>query len=59
KVGTRIDLLSHQMDKLFNGKDIFGIGNLKLISNSEGNLDRLHPCRTLRFQIMDFDNKMQ
>lgn len=55
--GTRVDLLSAKVDERFNGSEVFGIGRLKLISNLEGNLSKTHPCRTLKFKIMDFDNK--
>lgn len=55
--GSRIDLLSAAIDDNFNHSNIFGVGELKLISNVEGMMDKDHPCRTITFSIEDFDNR--
>lgn len=57
RAGNRVDLLAYEIDKLFNGSDVFGVGELKLLSNIEGFADKTHPCRTIKFTVEDFDNK--
>ena len=57
RAGNRVDLLAHEIDKLFNGSDVFGIGELKLVSNTEGFVGQNYPSRTIKFTVEDFDNK--
>lgn len=53
--GTRIDLMSACVDRLFNGKGKMGFGDLSLSSNIEGSIDTRHRCRTIRFKVEDFN----
>lgn len=57
RVGNRVDLLGAEIDEQFNKKDVFGIGELELVSNEEGFLDNTHPQRIIKFIVEDFDNK--
>lgn len=56
EIGNRLDVMSALIDEQFNNYDLLGVGYLRLLSNIEGNIDKTHPCRTLRFSIEDFDN---
>lgn len=57
RVGNRLDILSALIDKQFNEKDYFGLGKIKLVSNTEGCVDKTHPCRTIKFVVEDLNNK--
>ena len=48
KGNVRTDYISEQLETLFNDAGI-GIGQTKLVSNVEDNIDARHPCRFLRF----------
>ena len=53
--GTRIDMMGEVIEKLFNGRDDFGFGEMELKSNIETNLNTTHRCRELRFIVEDFN----
>lgn len=53
--GTRIDQMSACVDRLFNGFETMGFGELALYSNREGSIDTRHRCRTLKFRVEDFN----
>lgn len=53
--GTRIDLMGEVVEKLFNGRDDFGFGEMELISNLEDNINNTHRCRILQFSVEDFN----
>ena len=53
--GTRIDMMGEVVEKLFNGRDDFGFGEMELKSDVETNINNMHRCRELRFIIEDFN----
>lgn len=53
--GTRIDMMGEIVEKLFNGRDDFGFGEMELKSDIETNINSTHRCRELRFIIEDFN----
>lgn len=48
--GTRIDFLGSLVLDIFNGKDGFGIGEVEVVSDTEGNSDFLHRYREIIFK---------
>lgn len=52
---NRNDYLSELIDNKINGKDGFGIGNTKLISNVEGAFQQDYLFRKLIFQCLDLN----
>lgn len=53
--GTRIDMMGEVVEKLFNGRDDFGFGEMELKSDVETNINNIHRCRELRFIVEDFN----
>lgn len=53
--GTRLDQMSSCVDRLFNGRSDIGFGTLSLFSNYEGNIDKEHRCRILKFNVEEFN----
>lgn len=54
---TRIDLLGAKIDEIMNESHEFGIGYVKLVSNTEHVLDANHMYRELMFRTDDLNNK--
>lgn len=55
---NRNDYLARLIDEKLNGRDDFGIGKLKLISNTEGSVQKDYLCRVLVFQVTDFNDSL-
>ena len=55
---NRNDYLSELIDKKFNGKSGFGIGETKLISNIEGSFQADYLFRKMIFQCLDLNWSM-
>ena len=55
---NRNDYLSELIDNKINGKDGFGIGRTKLISNVEGAFQADYLFRKLIFQCLDLNYSM-
>ena len=53
---NRNDYLSRLIDKLLNGKDGFGLGKLKLITNVEGSFQQDYLYRKMIFEGKDINN---
>lgn len=56
-IDTRIDLMSEIIEDLFNGRDDFGFGEMKLTSNTETRINDSYRCRKLIFIVEDFHAK--
>ena len=55
---NRNDYLSELIDKKFNGKRGFGIGETKLISNTEGAFQIDYLYRKMIFQCLDLNTSL-
>ena len=55
---NRNDYLSRLIDERLNGRDDFGIGKLKLISNIEGSSQKDYLYRALVFQGLDLNDSL-
>jgi hypothetical protein len=55
---NRNDYLSEQIDLLLNGRTDFGIGQLKLIQNTEGAVADKYLYRKLVFEALDLGNSL-
>lgn len=55
---NRNDYLARLIDEKLNGRDDFGIGKLKLLSNMEGSTQKDYLYRTLVFQGLDFNDSL-
>lgn len=55
---NRNDYLSRLVDEKLNGRDDFGIGKLKLISNVEGSFQKDYLYRNLIFEATDVNNSL-
>lgn len=55
---NRNDYLSYLIDEKLNGRDDFGIGRLRLISNIEGTIQKDYVFRQLIFKAMDFNDSL-
>ena len=57
-VSNRNDYLSELIDRKYNGKRGFGIGETKLISNIEGSFQADYLYRKMIFQCTDLNNSL-
>jgi len=55
---NRNDYLSELIDNKLNGKDGFGIGRLKLVSNIEGSYQQNYLFRKMIFECKDLNNSL-
>ena len=55
---NRNDYLARLIDEKLNGRDDFGVGKLKLVSNIEGSSQKDYLYRTLVFQGLDFNDSL-
>lgn len=58
KVGTRVDILAADVDKLLNGNDGFGIGKLNLISDDVYKPNNNYYGRCITYEAVDFNRRM-
>ena len=55
---NRNDYLARLIDEKLNGRDDFGIGKLRLISNIEGSFQKDYLYRSLVFQALDINDSL-
>lgn len=55
---NRNDYLARLIDEKLNGRDDFGIGKLRLISNIEGSIQKDYLYRSLVFQALDINDSL-
>lgn len=55
---NRLDYLSTLIDKLLNGTEGWGFGELSLVSNTEYNLSAVYKVREMIFQGQDLNNDL-
>lgn len=53
-IDTRIDLMSEVIEELFNGREDFGFGKMKLASSTETDINSVIKGRVLKFVVEDF-----
>lgn len=53
-IDTRIDLMSEIIEELFNGREDFGFGKMKLASSTETDINSVIKGRVLKFVAEDF-----
>lgn len=58
RVGTRVDILAENVDRLLNGNKDFGIGRLRLVSNDVYKPNNSYYGRFLCYEAVDFNRKM-
>ena len=58
RTGTRIDLLSEEVKKMFDGEMKFGFGEYQLLSNREIILNEKFQYRELKFECNDLRHKV-
>lgn len=55
---TRAEYLSDLIEKELNFSEFFGTRQLKLVSNTEGNMDLQHRMRTMIFKTQDLNDEL-
>lgn len=55
---NRNDYISRLIDEKFNGASNFGIGDMTLLSNTEGSIQQNYSFRKLVFQCVDLNNSL-
>lgn len=55
---TRAEYLADLIEEELNFSDFFGTRQLKLVSNTEGNMDLQHRMRTLIFKTQDLNDQL-
>lgn len=58
RVGTRVDILAENVDRLLNGNKDFGIGRLRLVSDDVYKPNNSYYGRFLCYEAVDFNRKM-